>query len=94
MAFLEFRVKTRSGKSQSEEHLGSYVLPLDLMRTGYRNVYLENYAGDRLTPASLFVHVKYGDGKDFSDKKSSNASSTGSGGSFTGKIFEPTPKRK
>ena len=55
---MEFRVKSRSGGTSSEgEHVGSYVIALDMMRTGFRNVYLENYAGARLTPASLFVHV-------------------------------------
>ena len=65
LAFLEFRVKTRAGLTQSEpscgDHLGSYVIALSMVRTGYRNIFLENYAGVRLTPASLFVHVKFED---------------------------------
>jgi len=58
-AFFEFRVKSRSSASASTdgELLGSYVIHVDMMRTGYRHVYLETYAGIRLTPASLFVHV-------------------------------------
>ena len=76
-AFLEFRVKTRvsgliggsSAAASTEEHLGSYVINLSLVRTGYRNVYLENYAGVRLTPASLFVHVSMEDVKCHMGKK-------------------------
>ena len=58
--FVEFRVKTRS--SPDDGHLASYVAPFSLLRCGFRNVPLENYAGARLTPASLFVHVTIGDG--------------------------------
>ena len=53
--YVEFRVKTE------DDHLGSYVVALDMMRTGYRNVYLESYSGARLTPAALFVHVELRD---------------------------------
>lgn len=45
-----------------------------------RNVNLENYAGDRLTPASLFVHVKYVEqDEDDADKKKSSSASNASG---------------
>jgi hypothetical protein len=37
-----------------------------MVRSGYRNVPLENYAGVRLTPASLFVHVNMVDLEDLS----------------------------
>ena len=58
--FVEFRVKTRS--SPDDGHLASYVASLSMLRSGFRNVPLENYAGARLTPASLFVHVRIEDG--------------------------------
>ena len=58
--FVEFRVKTRS--SPDDGHLASYVASFPMLRPGFRNVPLENYAGARLTPASLFVHVRIGDG--------------------------------
>ena len=63
--FVEFRVKTRS--SPDDGHLASYVAPFSLLRSGFRNVPLENYAGARLTPASLFVHVTIGDGPEGTD---------------------------
>ena len=40
-----------------DDHLGSYMIAMPLMRKGYRNVFLENYDGKRLTPAGLFVHI-------------------------------------
>ena len=63
LCFVEFRVKTRSAVSPDDGHLASYVASLSMLRSGFRNVPLENYAGARLTPASLFVHVKIEDNK-------------------------------
>ena len=36
LAFVEFKVKSQEGTAQMDEHLGSYVIPFHLMRTGYR----------------------------------------------------------
>ena len=63
--FVEFRVKTRS--SPDDGHLASYVASFSMLRPGFRNVPLENYAGARLTPASLFVHVRIEDGHSDTD---------------------------
>eukprot|EP00094_Tigriopus_californicus_P010851 TCALIF_10466-PA protein Name:"Similar to Plcl2 Inactive phospholipase C-like protein 2 (Mus musculus)" AED:0.11 eAED:0.11 QI:0/0.66/0.5/1/1/1/4/71/793 len=58
-AFIEFRVKNHVDSSTSpDEYLASYVIPVDLMRQGFRHVQLVNLAGIRLTPATLFVHVE------------------------------------
>ncbi|XP_017338867.1 1-phosphatidylinositol 4,5-bisphosphate phosphodiesterase delta-3-A isoform X2 [Ictalurus punctatus] len=40
------------------EFLGQFTLPFTSMRTGYRHVRLLRADGSRLTPASLFIHVK------------------------------------
>ena len=58
-------MKTRS--SPDDGHLASYVASFSLLRSGFRNVPLENYAGARLTPASLFVHVTIEDGQSDTD---------------------------
>ena len=36
LAFVEFKVKSQEGTAQLDEHLGSYVIPFHLMRSGYR----------------------------------------------------------
>ena len=56
LAVLEMEVKclTNNGK---ELDLGTFAISVTMMRTGYRNIALENHAGRRITPATLFVHV-------------------------------------
>jgi phosphatidylinositol phospholipase C delta len=56
LAFLEFRVKS-GDYSKTDDHLGSFIAPFSSLRQGYRHVPLENYAGIKLTPASLFTHI-------------------------------------
>ena len=56
LAFVEFRVKS-GDYSKTDDHLGSFMAPFISLKQGYRHVPLENYAGIRLTPASLFTHV-------------------------------------
>jgi len=56
LVFVEFRVKS-GDYAKTDDHLGSFIAPFTSLRQGYRHVPLENYAGIRLTPASLFTHV-------------------------------------
>jgi len=63
---IEFKVKSKTKiVGGQDDHLGSYIIALPLMRKGYRNISLENYDGQRLTPAGLFVHITM---KEASDK--------------------------
>ena len=64
MQILQVKSKTKIVGGQ-DDHLGSYIIALPLMRKGYRNISLENYDGQRLTPAGLFVHITM---KEASDK--------------------------
>lgn len=60
LTFLEFQVRSSlqiSSKTVDDPLIGHSILPLSLLRQGYRHVFLEDEAGHRLTPACLFLHL-------------------------------------
>ncbi|KAF4085206.1 hypothetical protein AMELA_G00114960 [Ameiurus melas] len=57
LVLVRFLVEDHDGTARNE-FLGQFTLPFTSMRTGYRHVQLLRADGSRLTPASLFVHVK------------------------------------
>ena len=59
LALVEFKVKSKAKVVGGQEaHLGSSIISLAMVRSGYRHVALETYEGTRLTPASLFLRIK------------------------------------
>ena len=58
LALVEFKVKSKAKVVGGQDaHLGSNMISLPLVRSGYRHVALETYEGTRLTPASLFLRI-------------------------------------
>uniref|UniRef100_A0A3Q3G894 Phosphoinositide phospholipase C n=1 Tax=Kryptolebias marmoratus TaxID=37003 RepID=A0A3Q3G894_KRYMA len=58
LALLRFVVEDHDYTS-SNDFLGQYTLPVASLRTGYRHVQLLKLDGSSLSPASLFINVKY-----------------------------------
>jgi len=56
VAFLELKVKDHS-KTGKDEHLGSFAARINDMQEGYRRVFLSDYSGREMRPASLFLKV-------------------------------------
>ena len=55
---VEFKVKSKAKiVGGQDDHLGSNMISVSLVRTGYRHVSLETYEATRLTPASLFLRI-------------------------------------
>ena len=58
LALVEFKVKSKAKiVGGQDDHLGSNMISVSLVRTGYRHVSLETYEATRLTPASLFLRI-------------------------------------
>lgn len=57
LAFLEFKVKDHS-KSGADKDIGSFICQIRHIKQGYRRVQLEDYSGNTLAPASLFVKIQ------------------------------------
>jgi len=59
LALVEFKVKSKAKLvGNTDDHLGSFCIPLSLLKQGYRNITLEDYEGKRLTPANLFIFTQ------------------------------------
>ena len=56
LAFLEFRVKDHSSTGNDHD-IAIFCLPLRLIQEGYRRVPLEDFKGNKVSPASLLVKI-------------------------------------
>jgi len=56
LALLELKVKDHS-KSKSDQHLGSFAIPIKYLQEGYRKATLSDYTGKELTPAAIFLKI-------------------------------------
>ncbi|XP_021921017.1 1-phosphatidylinositol 4,5-bisphosphate phosphodiesterase eta-2-like isoform X2 [Zootermopsis nevadensis] len=56
LAMVHFIVKD-SSTTGKDATLGMYALPFSSMQQGYRHIYLVDYMGSLVSPATLFVHV-------------------------------------
>jgi len=56
VALLELKVKDHS-KTGKDEHLGSFAARINDMQEGYRRVFLSDYSGREMRPASLFLKI-------------------------------------
>ncbi|XP_066996511.2 1-phosphatidylinositol 4,5-bisphosphate phosphodiesterase delta-4 isoform X2 [Anabrus simplex] len=56
LAMIHFIVKDESVSGKNDV-LGSYALPFQSLQEGYRHVYLMDYNGSFVSPASLFIHA-------------------------------------
>ncbi|XP_036938060.1 1-phosphatidylinositol 4,5-bisphosphate phosphodiesterase delta-3-A-like [Acanthopagrus latus] len=57
LALVRFMVEDHDYTS-SNDFLGQYTLPFASLRSGYRHVRLLKQDGSRLSPSSIFIHVK------------------------------------
>ena len=56
LAIFHFRVKTQN--VTSNELIGQFALPCTSISQGYRYIHLEDSAGQRIHPATIFVHIE------------------------------------
>lgn len=56
LAFISFKVKD-SSNTGSNVTIGYYVIPVNQIKYGYRQIELEDSSGKSLFPSTLFVHI-------------------------------------
>ncbi|XP_053707505.1 1-phosphatidylinositol 4,5-bisphosphate phosphodiesterase delta-3-A-like isoform X1 [Synchiropus splendidus] len=57
LALVRFMVEDHDHTSKND-FVGQFTLPFTSLRTGYRHVHLLKSDGSRLSPATLFIHIK------------------------------------